>query len=200
MIERRIVGLLLTVMATYVLAAAQPVAAQNRHLLPLRVRVDSVLAANTGKGMDPDIDLDIADRLRSMFDYTTYRLVIHQELETVCGRSVNFEMPGQGILHIAPRSIVDNMISLEVVLFEGPHPLMSSDLRMINHAVLMVGGPHYLEGTLITIITVGSADSHSPRHHLSMPPGSTPPAPPQPLPGASGNSATQAKIAPLPHP
>jgi len=199
MIERRIVGLLLTVMATYALAAAQPVAAQNRHLLPLRVRVDSVLAANTGKGMDPDIDLDIADRLRSMFDYTTYRLIVHQELETVCGRSVNFEMPGQGILHIAPRSIIDNMISLEVVLFEGPHPLMSSDLRMINHAVLMVGGPRYLEGTLITIITVGSADSHFPRAHHGAPLSITPPAPAQPLPGAPGKS-TQAQIAPPPHP
>src|ERR1700722_19864997 len=141
MIERRTVALLLTVMSLYALAAAQPVAAQNHGMLPLRVRVDSVLAASTGKGMDPDIDPDIADRLRSMFDYSTYRLVLHQELDTVCGRSVNFEMPGQGILHIAPRSIIDNMISLEVVLFEGPHPLMSSDLRMINNAVLMVGGP-----------------------------------------------------------
>jgi hypothetical protein len=193
MIERRIVGLLLTIMATCVLAAAQPVAAQNRHLLPLRVRVDSVLAANTGKGMDPDIDIDIADRLRSMFYFSTYRLVLHQELETVCGRSVNFEMPGQGILHIAPRSIVDNMISLEVVLFEGPHPLMSSDLRMINHAVLMVGGPHYLEGTLITIITVGSADSHFPRAHRGAPPAAAQPPPGPPLTGA-----TPAKIAPPP--
>jgi hypothetical protein len=195
MIERRTVALLLTVMSLYALAAAQPVAAQNHGMLPLRVRVDSVLAASTGKGMDPDIDPDIADRLRSMFDYSTYRLVLHQELDTVCGRSVNFEMPGQGILHIAPRSIIDNMISLEVVLFEGPHPLMSSDLRMINNAVLMVGGPHYLQGTLITVITVGSPESHAPGAHHGAPPATA-----EPPAGPPDAGAMPARIAPAPQP
>jgi len=184
MIERRTVGLLLTVLAVYALAAAQPVAAQGRSELPLRVRVDSVLAANTGRGMDVDLDPNIAARLKAMFDYSTYRLVLHQELETVCGRSVNFEMPGGGILHIAPRSVIDNMISLELVLFEGPRPLMSSDLRMINHAVLMVGGPHYQQGMLITIITIGSADAALPGDHGKAPQAVAPSPPPAPNIGA----------------
>ena len=169
------VGLLLTLLAIYTFAAARPVLAQSQPGLPLRVRVDSVLASNTDQGVDAELNPDIAQRLRSMFDYSTYRLVLHQELETVCGHSVNFQMPGGGILHIAPHSIINNMISLELVLFEGPRPLMSSDLRMINHAVLMVGGPHYQQGMLITIITIGSADvPRLPGDHRSPPPAASP--------------------------
>ncbi len=93
-----------------------------------------------------------------MFDYTTYHLVLHQELETVCGKQVTFELPGGRILQIAPHSIIQNMISMELVLFEGTRPLMTTDLRLINHAVLIVGGPKYQQGMLITIITMGSND------------------------------------------
>ena len=54
---------------------------------------------------------------------------------------VVFEMPGGRILHIAPSSVLDNMISMEIVLFEGTRPLMTTDLKLMNHAVLIVAGP-----------------------------------------------------------
>jgi hypothetical protein len=191
MIERRTVGLLLTIMAICALAVPPRTWAQNQSPRPLRVRVDSVLAANTGKGMDPQFSAGMAERLKALFEYTTYRLVLHQELETVCGRSVTFEMPGGRILQIAPRSIDNNMISLELVLFEGTRPLMTTDLRLLNHAVLMVGGPRYHQGMLITIISMGSSE-HPSEHR-------TPPqAMPSPTPASPDARAIPLDTAPLP--
>jgi hypothetical protein len=161
------VGVLLTVMAIYAVAAPMRAAAESQSP-PLRVRVDSVLAANTDKGIDPALAVSgIGERLKSMFDYTTYHLILHQELETVCGKHVTFELPGGRILQIAPHSIIENMISMELVLFEGTRPLMTTDLRLINHAVLIVGGPKYERGMLITVITMGSNDmpDHPREHH-----------------------------------
>ncbi|HEY1852095.1 MAG TPA: hypothetical protein VGG60_13795 [Candidatus Binataceae bacterium] len=188
MTGRQIFGVLLTVLAICAFTAPMGAAAESQSL-PLRVRVDSVLAANTDKGIDPALAVSgIGERLKTMFDYSTYHLVLHQELETVCGKQVTFELPGGRILQIAPHAIVQNMISMELVLFEGTRPLMTTDLRLINHAVLIVGGPKYERGMLITIITMGSNDlPDRPREHRRVPH----PAMAAPAPGA-------ADAAPLP--
>jgi hypothetical protein len=175
MIKRRTPGLLLTIMAIAVLALPLCALAQTDQPRSITIRVDSVLAANTGKGMDASLSSSvIGSRLKALFEYTTYRLVMHQQQQTVCGRMVTFEMPGGRILHIAPNSVLDNMISMELVLFEGTRPLMTTDLKLMNHAVLIVGGPRYHEGMLITMISTDVSE-HRSRHRL--PPDAIPPSP-----------------------
>jgi hypothetical protein len=183
-VERRTVALLLTVIAIWTLASPHDGLAQNQHPRTIRIRVDSILAANTGGGMDDKLSSSvIGKRLKALFEYTTYRLVMHQEKQTVCGRKITFETPGGRILNIAPLSVVDNMISMELVFFEGTRPLMTTDLRLINHAVLVLGGPRYLQGMLITMISTDAADS--PSIHRG---------PPEALPSPSGFPG----VAPIP--
>jgi hypothetical protein len=86
---------------------------------------------------------------------------------------------------------VDNMISMELVFFEGTRPVMTTDLRLINHAVLVLGGPHYPQGMLITMISTDAADS--PSIHRGPPEALRPAAPPG-FPGAP----IPADIAPSP--
>jgi hypothetical protein len=158
-IERRSPALLLTIVVMCVLAAPLRALAQAERPRAILIRVDSVLAANTGKGMDAKLSSSvIGNRLKTLFEYTTYRLIMHQEQQTRCGRMVVFEMPGGRILHIAPSSVLDNMVSMEIVLFEGARPFMTTDLKLMNHAVLIVGGPHYQEGMLITMISTDAPD------------------------------------------
>lgn len=160
--ERRAAVLLLTVLAIWTLASPQQASAEGQHPRTIRVRVDSILAANTGEGMDNQLSsTPIGKRLKALFEYTTYRLVLHQERQTVCGRKITFETPGGRILNIAPLSVVDNMISMELVFFEGTRPVMTTELRLINHAVLVLGGPRYRQGMLITMISTDAADSPS---------------------------------------
>jgi hypothetical protein len=191
-IARQTVALLLTVIAIGTLASPRQAAAQNPHPRTIRIRVDSILAANTGHGMDDKLSRsEIGKRLKALFEYTTYRLVMHQEQQTVCGRKITFETPGGRILNIAPLTVVDNMISMELVFFEGTRPVMTTDLRLINHAVLVLGGPHYPQGMLITMISTDAADS--PSIHRGPPEALRPAAPPG-FPGAP----IPADIAPSP--
>ena len=165
MIERRVHGLLPIITFYYfavaICAFATPVQAWAQSNYPHRIRisVDTILATNTGKGMDKKLDKSIiGERLRELFEYTTYRLVLHQEKETECGEMVTFEMPGGRILHIGPSSVLDNMVSMEVVLFQGPRPEMTTDLKIMNHAMLVVGGPSYQQGMLIEMISTDAPD------------------------------------------
>jgi hypothetical protein len=192
-IERRTAVLLLTVIAICTLVSPRGASAQSPHPRTIRIRVDSILAANTGEGMDNKLSSSpIGKRLKQLFEYTTYRLVMHQEQQTLCGRKITFETPGGRILNIAPLSVVDNMISMELVFFEGTRPVMTTELRLINHAVLVLGGPRYQQGMLITMISTDAADS--PSIHRGPPE----PLPLQPPPGLPDIAPIPADASPPP--
>lgn len=122
---------------------------------PISVQIVSVLAANTNEGMDARL-MPISHQLESMFHYTTYRLVSSQQGHTSCGHMVFFELPGGRILHVEPRGIEDGMIAMELTLFQGSRLMIATQVKLNNHGVLMVGGPHYQEGMLITSIRAQS--------------------------------------------
>jgi hypothetical protein len=123
------------------------------------VRVDSVVASDTHEGIDAQLT-PMGPRLQSLFRYTTYHLVSHQEKQTPMGTLLSFDLPGGRTLHVEPHAIEGDMIAMELILFQGERPLMTTDLKLRNHGVLIVGGPKYEEGMLI--ISIG-ADCRSPR-------------------------------------
>ncbi|HVC44985.1 MAG TPA: hypothetical protein VND20_09220 [Candidatus Binataceae bacterium] len=194
--QRLILGLLLlSMLVRCPLASSASNAASTHSPRVIRLRVDSVMAANTEEGMDDRLShTPMAPRLKALFEYTTYRLIVHQEKLTVCGRMVAFELPGGRILHIAPRAVDGDMISMELVLFDGPRPVMSTDLKLMNHALLIVGGPRYEQGMLITTIRTdapeSAADSATPpaaaQSTAAAPP--SPPAHARPVPAESSSA------------
>ena len=93
-------------------------------------------------------------RLQALFNYTSYRLVSHQDGQTLIGNQVSFALPGGRILHVQPHEIDGDMIAMELVLFQGERPLMTTDLKLRNHGILIVGGPRYEQGMLI--ISIGA--------------------------------------------
>ena len=68
------------------------------------------------------------------------------------GGTLAFDLPGGRILHVEPSGIDGDMISMELVLFQGPRPVMTTDLKLRNHGVLILGGPRYEQGMLIVEI------------------------------------------------
>jgi hypothetical protein len=125
----------------------------------IAVRVDSVVASDTHQGIDARLT-PMGPRLQSLFSYTTYHLVSHQEQQTRMGALLSFNLPGGRILHVEPHAIEGDMIAMELILFQGERPLMTTDLKLRNHGVLIIGGPRYEEGMLI--ISIG-ADCRRPR-------------------------------------
>ncbi len=134
-----------------------------KHHRVILLSVDEVIAADTGQGVDERL-LPMGLRLESIFRYTTYRLVSHQVERTECGQRAAFALPGGWIVHVEPSAVRDNMIAMELMLFQGARPVMTTDVRLRNHGMLIVGGPHYQQGMLI--IPIG-ADAPE----LAMPPG-----------------------------
>ena len=134
-------------LATGIVAAEQP------HPQVIILRVYSVLAADTNQGVDPQLGT-MGPQLRKMFNYTTYELVSEQNGRTEMGKMIEFTMPGGRILHIEPQSVDRNMIAMEILLFQGEKPMLTTDLKLPNNGNLIVGGPHYQQGALI--ITIGA--------------------------------------------
>jgi hypothetical protein len=145
---------------------------QAKAPMPHRVvmlHVDEVLAADTGEGIDVRL-LPMGGRLESLFRYTTYRLISHQVGRAECGRTAAFTLPGGWIVNIEPSAVSDNMIAMELMLFNGAHPMMTTDIRMRNHGMFIIGGPHYRQGMLIIPIGVDVPE-------LALPSGSEPVSP-----------------------
>jgi hypothetical protein len=99
-------------------------------------------------------------KLRGLFGFSTYSLIGHNEGQTNCGKMIAFTLPGGKILHVQPRAIDADMIAMEIVLFDGTRPMMTTDLKLKNNGTLIVGGPRYEQGMMI--ISIGASTSGTP--------------------------------------
>jgi hypothetical protein len=122
------------------------------------VKIDSVLAADTNQGCDKQLGW-LKHRLKNLFNYSTYHLVRHDETHTGFGQTATFILPGGRIMHIEPLGMDDGMIRMELMLFQGPEAMMTTDLKIMNHGIFMVGGPRYGRGTLIISIEMEAPSS-----------------------------------------
>lgn len=123
------------------------------------VYIDSVMAADTNEGTDPRLG-PMNQKLRRLFGFSTYNLIGHNEGQTSCGKMIAFTLPGGKILHVQPRAIDGDMIAMEIVLFDGTRPMMTTDLKLKNNGTLIVGGPRYEQGMMI--ISIGASTGGTP--------------------------------------
>lgn len=181
-------------------AASQPEPGKALKLHRVVVlRVDEVIAADTGEGIDQRL-LPMGLRLESLFRYTTYRLVSHQVGHAECGRTAAFTLPGGWIVHVEPNAVRDDMIAMELMLFQGARPMMITDLRLRNHGTLIIGGPHYRQGMLIIPIGADAPELAMPPSAIPVDPEATAPEPtmPEMAPPQAGAPDTDAPDANFP--
>jgi hypothetical protein len=137
----------------------QGVASAQKAPKRVTVYIDSVMAADTNEGTDPRL-APMGPKLRGLFGFTTYNLIGHDEGQTECGKMIAFTLPGGKILHVQPRAIDGDMIAMEIVLFDGTRPMMTTDLKLRNNGTLIVGGPRYEQGMMIISIGASTGGSH----------------------------------------
>ena len=123
------------------------------------VYIDSVMAADTNEGTDPRL-APLGPKLRGLFGFSTYNLIGHNEGQTDCGKMMAFALPGGHMLHVQPRAIDGDMIAMEIVLFDGTRPIMTTDLKLKNNGTLIVGGPRYEQGMMIISIGASTRGPH----------------------------------------
>jgi hypothetical protein len=81
------------------------------------------------------------------------------------------------------------MIAMELMLFNGAHPMMTTDVRMRNHGMLIIGGPRYRQGMLIIPIGADAPELATPSGPIAVTPEETMPEATSPEMAAPGVAA-----------
>jgi hypothetical protein len=131
------------------------------------IHIKSVLATDIDEPVDPQLK-ELQRKLQLLFNFKAYHLESHRDAETQCGKMVEFTLQAGHILHVQPREIDGDMIDMEVVLFDGAKPMLTTDFKLHNGGTLLLGGPRYQQGMLI--ITVGATAGPEPSPHPSASP------------------------------
>ncbi len=133
------------------------------------IHIKSVLASDMDEPVDPQLR-ELQRKLKLLFNYKAYHLEGHRDAEAQCGKMIEFTLPGGHILHVQPREIDGDMIGMEVVLFEGARPMMTTDFKLRNNGELLLGGQRYQQGMLIIAVGASAAGGARPTPTSAAPP------------------------------
>jgi len=110
------------------------------------------VASNEGDAMDPALT-PIRNQLRSMFNYTSYRLVERLKRTLSVGETGDFGLPGNRSMRVTPVPAKGNKVRLAVQMMEAERNLLTTTLGLTRGGMVLVGGPPYQKGVLILIIS-----------------------------------------------
>lgn len=116
------------------------------------VDVGVVLASQDGATVDPALS-SIQGKLRSMFNYTSYRMLDRQRRSLSVGETGDFVLPGNRSMRVTPSPSQGRKVRLAVEIREGGRNLISTTLGLSRGGMVLVGGPSFRQGVLILIIS-----------------------------------------------
>ncbi|NNF84430.1 MAG: hypothetical protein HKM29_04660 [Deltaproteobacteria bacterium] len=120
--------------------------------VPVAIDVGIVVASNEGTTMDPALS-SIQNKLKSMFNYSSYRMVDRVVRTLSVGETGDFGLPGNRSMRATPVPAKGNKLRLAVQIMEGDRNLLSTTLGLTRGGMVLVGGPSYQKGVLILIIS-----------------------------------------------
>ena len=130
------------------LTAALPAEAADT----VTVDVGAVYASNEGTSIDPALGT-IRTKLRSMFNYTSYRMLDRKRRTLSVGETGEFELPGGRSMRATPLPAQGDKVRLSIRISEGPKNLLTTTLGLRRGGMVLVGGPPHQTGVLILIIS-----------------------------------------------
>ena len=113
-----------------------------------RISVDTILASRQGQGVDPQLKRHVGE-LQAMFNYTSYRLLSNERLSLKKGQSGTVSLPGGRRLKITPQRIRGKRAEIALQMMKKKRTVFQTQVQLLNHASLFVGGPKYKNGNLI---------------------------------------------------
>jgi len=116
------------------------------------VDVGAVYASNEGASIDPALGT-IRGKLRSMFNYTSYRMLDRKRLTLSVGETGEFELPGRRSMRATPLRARGGKVRLSIRISDGPRNLLTTTLGLRRGGMVLVGGPTHQAGVLILIIS-----------------------------------------------
>jgi hypothetical protein len=126
-----------------VLGSWAPAAAQ-----PIDIVAKTVLASNEGEYLDPGLG-PLVGELRSVFRYSSYRLLSQERLSLGLKQPGTVSLPGGHTLRIIPNGIAGNRVELQLSLMKGGRRVFNTVVQLRNRASVTVGGPKHQGGYLL---------------------------------------------------
>ena len=113
-----------------------------------RISVDTILASRQGEGVDPQLKRHVGE-LQSMFNYTSYRLLGSERLTLQKGQAGTVALPGGRRMKITPHRIRGKRADIALEMLKKKRTVFQTQVQLLNHGSLFVGGPKYKNGNLI---------------------------------------------------
>lgn len=115
-----------------------------------------VIHASTGSNhIDPGLE-EIVAQLRSVFTYTSYRLLSEKKLTLNFKQEGRVTLPGNRILVLTPVDLNKKKINYQIVILKNEKPIFKTQVLLQNNKSITIGGPKFEKGVLIFNIS-GSA-------------------------------------------
>jgi len=138
----------LPILLLLLLLAAVPVDAADT----VSVDVGAVYASNEGTSIDPALGT-IREKLRSMFNYTSYRMLDRKRRSLSVGETGEFDLPGRRTMRATLLPARGDKVRLSLQISEGPRKLLATTLGLRRGGMVLVGGPTHQAGVLILLIS-----------------------------------------------
>lgn len=112
------------------------------------VSVKTVLASQGAPFIDPELS-GLVEELRSLFRYSSYRLLGKDRLSLNTGQTGTVSLPGQRVLKVTPTSIQEERVGLELVILKKNRQIFETVIQLLNNSSIIVGGPKHQDGSLL---------------------------------------------------
>lgn len=129
-----------------------PAFAGNRINTQVKVIHASTGAKHVDHGLAP-----LISELRSVFRYTSYRLIKTQSLHQTFSRSDHISLPGKRNMVITPISMNGRRIRYRINIVKNKRSVFQTQIQLRNNSSVTIGGPQFKNGVLVLNIH-GSAN------------------------------------------
>jgi len=122
----------------------QPAFAKNQVLTDVKV-----IHASTGPAhIDPRLKGNISE-LKSVFKYTSYRLIKDQKMKLNFNQKGRVILPGKRTLVVIPSDMNGRRIRYQINIHRNNHPVFQTQVLLKNNCSITIGGPQFKNGTLL---------------------------------------------------
>ena len=112
------------------------------------IRVKTILASQDSAHVDPQLK-NLVRELKSVFRYTSYRLLSENRLRLQITQTGTVALPGNRILRITPTGIRGKRAELNLVILKNNRQIFQTSIQLLNRKSITIGGPRHKKAILL---------------------------------------------------
>ena len=108
-----------------------------------------VIHASTGPGhVDPSLN-KIIPELKTVFKYTSYKLLKNQRFNLGFNERGRVALPGKRTLIVIPSNMNGKRIRYQISIKKNRRPVFQTQVLLKNNSSITIGGPRFKNGVLL---------------------------------------------------